>query len=184
MNDKILRAKKLATEGHAGQFRKFNGEPYITHPIKVHDELVIWMSASNLEFTAEQRCTMECAAYGHDIIEDCPHITEIQIISATDVNTLKLINELTNPSKNSKASRADRKKIDRDHLKNVSWEAKIIKLIDRACNLLDMAQCPDKDFIKLYLNESTALLECLRNVDHVLEKKLSDIIDDLTERLN
>jgi (p)ppGpp synthase/HD superfamily hydrolase len=31
----ILRAKNLATQAHAGQFRKNSGIPYITHPERV-----------------------------------------------------------------------------------------------------------------------------------------------------
>lgn len=168
------RATSLASLAHDGQKRKFSGIPYIEHPKQVREELMTWGHTQYL--SVPRYCRMSEAAILHDVLEDCPHITEFQIMSATDVNTLKLVKELTNPSKGSKASRAERKQMDRDHLKVVSWEAKVIKLIDRTCNLLDMTECPDKAFVKLYANESMALLDCLRGTDRALEKRLYDII--------
>ena len=62
--------------------------------------------------------------------------------------------------------------MDRDHLMNVSWEAKIIKMFDRIQNLLDMGQCPDKQFVEKYKIESKQLLECLQDANAGLAKEL------------
>ena len=35
MNKTILKAINFASEAHKGQVRKFSGEPYIVHPIRV-----------------------------------------------------------------------------------------------------------------------------------------------------
>src|SRR5690606_5988102 len=95
----------------------------------------------------DQRILMGAAAWLHDVLEDCPHISPDEIVEASGEAVLKLVRELTNPSKGVKAPRAVRKQMDRDHLKHVSWDAKIIKLFDRICNLRDLEQCPDRDFL-------------------------------------
>ena len=170
----VKKAHELAIKAHEGQFRKFNGEPYIVHPEAVHDQLCMWLSmfGDRLKLTEEQISQMRSAAYLHDVIEDCPQITDEQIIEASDVRTLKLIEELTNPSKGHQAPRAVRKQMDRDHLAKVSWEAKIIKLIDRTVNLKDMANCPDKNFVALYAQESRQLWEILKDTDEYLAGQL------------
>ena len=179
---KIQRAKDLATLGHKDQARKYSYQPYIVHPIAVHDLVVKWMDTSQRgkEISDELRTIMECAAFLHDLIEDCPQISEQDIITSTDESVLKLVQELTNPSKAVKAPRAVRKQMDRDHLSHISWEAKIIKLCDRICNLRDMDGCPDASFRKLYAEESKRLLECLKGTDQELEAVLNECILDLS----
>lgn len=170
---KVSQARVLAEKAHIGQTRKFTGEPYIVHPVQIHTEVHNFLSDYG---QSSSETTMECAALLHDVLEDCPHISEQEIVDATDADVLALVKELTNPSKNSKASRAVRKQMDRDHLQHVSWEAKVIKLIDRTCNLGDMAQCPDNNFVRLYASESKLLLECLKGTNSVLEDQLQEMI--------
>lgn len=183
MVQKIKQAKELATKAHEGQTRKYSGEPYIVHPQDVHDQLCVWLThvGNELELTDEQICKMRSAAFLHDVVEDCPQITNEQIIEATDVETLNLVNELINPSKASKAPRKVRKQMDRDHLATVSWEAKIIKLIDRTVNLKDMASCPDKDFLGLYAFESYQLWEIIKDADQYLADQLLTKIEAAEE---
>jgi (p)ppGpp synthase/HD superfamily hydrolase len=197
MNDynkaKIQRAKDLATKAHDGQFRKYSGEPYIVHPIQVHDLMCESLNTSRsyikdgkiLDPTLREirqipdwlYCAMECAAYLHDVLEDCPQITEQDIIDATDEQTLTLVKELTNPSKGSTAPRAVRKKMDRDHLEDVSWGAKFIKLCDRTINLRDFELCSDTNFLHLYATESKDLLQVLKGTDIVMEDAMANEIE-------
>lgn len=170
-DEKLFNAMNLAHEAHDGQYRKYTGEPYITHPQLVYSCVVFWKTLPE-----KQGLLMGKAAWLHDVLEDCPKITKDRIISETDVDTYNLVLELTNPSKGVKASREVRKKMDRDHLSHVSWEAKVIKLFDRTANLYDMKNCPEKDFIRLYASESRLLLEALQGTDEGLEAKLLDRI--------
>ena len=185
MVQKIKRARELATNAHEGQTRKYSGEPYIVHPEDVHDTLCIWLGrgCEIYTLTDDQICKMRSAAY-HDVKEDCPQITDEQIVEATDADTLSLVCELTNPSKSSTAPRRIRKQMDRDHLATVSWEAKIIKLIDRTVNLKDMADCPDKGFLGLYASESRKLWEILKDADKILADQLLKRIEKAEELSN
>ena len=179
-------AKRLAYEAHDGQFRKFTGEPYIVHPEQVHNKVTVFCGFKELE--EEKKELMQRASWLHDVIEDCSQISNDRIVSETDEETLNLVLELTNPSKGSKEPRAVRKKMDRDHLATVSWEAKVIKLCDRIVNLYDMQHHPgfgmsgpDKSFVALYAKESRALLEVLRGTDEVLELELFTAIASAEE---
>lgn len=188
--DKVQQAIRLAENAHRGQFRKYSNEQYIVHPVQVHNVLCEFLSnmydptVDDKEKYERYSIRLRCAALLHDVLEDCPQISEQDIIDATDISVLNLIKELTNPSKNSNAKRSVRKQIDRDHLKNVSWEAKVIKLIDRDCNLNDLSQCSDKGFIKLYVQESKLLLECLVGTNKELEDRLEKTMNALLEGLD
>ena len=167
MDDKLFRAMNLAHEAHEGQYRKYTNAPYIVHPQEVYSA-VAWSRS----LPEHQWLLMGKAAWLHDVLEDCPQITKERIIAETDEETYNLVFELTNPSKGVKASRAVRKQMDRDHLRTVSWEAKIIKLHDRIVNLRDMEKCPEKDFLALYAKESRQLLDCIKDADEKLAERL------------
>lgn len=127
MNDLIERAMAFAEEAHKGQVRKYNGQPYFTHPARVAKRL------ENLGFWPE----MVAAGYLHAVVEDCGvKIEEIRSLFGDKVADLVL--GLTNPSKGLKASRAERKKIDREHLATQTKNVKIIKLVDRIDNIREM----------------------------------------------
>lgn len=180
---KIERAKALATEAHQGQFRKYNKLPYVVHPEQVHDEVLNWLNKQpeGSEFK-NLETTMRCAAYLHDVLEDCPQISEARIVEETDGTVLALVKELTNPSKGMKAPRFVRKKMDREHIQNVSLPAKVIKLVDRTVNLGDMGTCPDTDFTAKYADESFELYKCLRTANNAvfeLEENLLSSIEKL-----
>jgi hypothetical protein len=88
-----------------------------------------------------------------------------------------LVYELTNVSKveHPEWNRAKRKSADRERIRTISREAKIIKLIDRIDNLREMDGCGD-DFLEVYKSESKLLLECLRGVDQKLEAELEELL--------
>lgn len=171
MDQQLWDCRNLAYEAHDGQTRKYSGSPYIVHPQEVYSRVAWWRA-----LPVDQWLLMARAAWLHDVKEDCPQITDERIIQAAGEDGYKLVCELTNPSKGSKAPRAVRKQMDRDHLLHVSWEAKIIKMFDRIVNLRDMEKCPEKDFIGLYARESRALWECLKDADGRLAEELDSWI--------
>lgn len=173
MDERLYKAKTLACQAHDGQKRKYSGEDYIVHPLQV----AMWVEATALRlgWDTEKTILVSSAAWLHDVLEDC-QITPEEMAAAVGWDVVNLVKELTNPSKGVKAPRAFRKQMDRDHLKVVSQEAKIIKLIDRNCNLKDIED-GDKDFIPLYVAESRALLDALEGTDEQLENQLLSKIE-------
>lgn len=179
-NGMIQRAAGLAYDYHYGQLRKYSLEPYIVHPFDVYEKLLTEMGNKNVRFSL----TILTAALCHDLLEDTG-VTEKEILETTNENVLKLVKELTNPSKGMNARRAIRKQIDRDHLLNASNDAKVIKLVDRICNLKDMkVQLKDmdseRDFLELYVFESRQLLDALKGSNEKLEKELLEVIESLS----
>ena len=175
-HEKVVVAKEMARRWHADQTRKWSGDPYIVHPERVFNLVCEYFP---------NETTMQCAAWLHDVLEDCNHPRmKEQISNYCGAEVLSLVQEMTNPSKGSKANRAERKKMDRDHLRNASFHCKCLKLIDRVDNLNDM-EGAEKGFVRLYLKESQLLLEeSLRHVHNELEEKLQFTIDNLNGKIS
>jgi (p)ppGpp synthase/HD superfamily hydrolase len=153
----VLDACYLATKSHFGQMRKYTGRPYIEHPMRVAGRVTLIGGSEE----------MIAAAWLHDVLEDttCSMDTIDRICGS---NVLGLVQELTNPSKGSTMSRANRKLMDRNHLAKSSVEARTIKCMDRLDNLSEMQGAP-WDFVRLYLNESRLLAEAIGDVPGVHE---------------
>lgn len=160
----IKDAREFAYKVHEGQVRKYNGRPYIEHPMRVA------LATALLSYATD---TMIAAAWLHDVVEDCgTPIDEIAFLFGRDVAFL--VKELTNTSKLDYPgkNRAFRKAKDREKLRTVSMEAESIKLIDRIDNLRDMADSGDADFMVVYARESELLLKALAGTDANLEQEL------------
>lgn len=152
----IEAARQLASKAHAGQTRKYNHQPYISHPMRVAGLVT---DSPNLE----NRDLMIRAAWCHDVIEDCPQVTYREIEDAIGLDGFNLVRELTNTSKGFLVPRADRKFIDRERISKCSREAKIIKLMDRYDNLTELSLDMDASqearlFAPVYARESEQLL--------------------------
>lgn len=156
----------FATAAHIKQKRKYTGEPFVWHPIRVA-EMVEKHRADVVIVTG---------TILHDTIEDCG-ITADEIAHNFGARVAKLVEELTNPSKKfPQLKRAERKQMDFDHIQKASPSAKLVKLCDRIDNLSDMGQCPDEDFRRLYAQESERLLDACMGTNEVLEQMLFNVI--------
>jgi (p)ppGpp synthase/HD superfamily hydrolase len=119
---------------------------------------------------------MVCAAYLHDVLEDCKHISKEDIQKEFGDLITYYIYKLTNISKLLGIyPRKARKEYDRNRLSDAPKEVKIIKMFDRIDNLSDM-NCFEKGFVRLYIEESELLLEKIGNADENIAKELKDII--------
>jgi (p)ppGpp synthase/HD superfamily hydrolase len=71
----INTAEQLSKQWHEGQVDKA-GKPYFTHPARVAKNVQTWPGFTQLS-TADQE-SLTCAAYLHDVIEDCD-VTAVQL---------------------------------------------------------------------------------------------------------
>ena len=141
----ILRMIKFAQRGHEEQVRKYTGEPYIVHPLRV------------------AVLSGDPVAVLHDLIEDTP-VTAGNLRREFGSEVATLVEELSNPSHDPEhkgKSRAERKALDLEHAKKMSFRAKLIKAADRIDNLSDLSQA-EGDFLALYARESRDLLDVLK----------------------
>lgn len=70
--DKYRNWVTWVTEQHKGQFRKYTGEPYINHPIRVAN---LVEDCYGTIFDDGKLLIAKCVAVGHDVLEDVPGLT-------------------------------------------------------------------------------------------------------------
>lgn len=144
----------FATEAHHGQFRKYTGEPYISHPIAV----------ANMVGKFGGDSEMVAAALLHDTIEDCG-VTREAIEAMFGEVVADLVVELTDVSRPEDGNRAARKAMDLAHAAKASAVAKTIKALDLADNTSSIV-VHDRKFAKVYLAEKARVLGVLENASH------------------
>jgi (p)ppGpp synthase/HD superfamily hydrolase len=160
----IKKAAMFADEKHAGQKRKFSGEPYIVHPLAVAD-LVEAAGASE---------AVIAAALLHDVIEDCgssPEEMEKELEAEFGSEITGLVVEVSNRFRSASGRpRAERKANEAARLATVSANAQTIKVADIINNASNVAE-RSPEFAALYLPEAVALLAVLvRAAPSLLEK--------------
>jgi len=164
MDIMVQRAIWFATQAHAGQTRKYTGEPYVNHPVEV----------MQLVSTVTDDPEILAAAVLHDVVEDTP-ATIMNIKIGFNRRVAELVDDLTDVSKPEDGNRATRKELDRQHTAKASPDAKTIKLADLISNSRSIVK-DDPNFAKVYMKEKAALLEVLTEGNTILFKQASDIV--------
>lgn len=165
----IIEALQFAALAHRGQIRKYNGRPYITHPIRVAGRVAIHEIASD---------ELVAAAALHDTVEDCG-ISFTYIANKFGSDVASYVGHLTNSPKVAGQNRAERKREEVARIADIPHECKIIKLIDRIDNLSEIDR--EDGFAKVYARESLLLLEVLRDADSELAAELEALANGLLE---
>lgn len=156
MIDLEKHALRFATKAHAGQVRKYTGEPYINHPVAV----------ASIVATVNHTPEMIAAAYLHDTVEDCG-VTLAEIKERFGGKVATLVAYLSNISTPYHGNRAARKALDLQHTALAPAEAKTIKLADLIDNTKTISAF-DPGFWQIYRKEKKRLLEVLKEGDPVL----------------
>lgn len=164
-------AVALALEAHNGQFRKYNGLPYIVHPLQV-------AAFVGSFYSIHPDSDVSIASILHDVLEDCKPEYGEKILPLFGGEVYRLVVELTNTSKETGLNRYQRKIIDRERLRTVSEDAQRIKLVDRYLNLLDMEGAP-KGFQRKYAEESKLLVEVIGEAGPGLAFTILALIDEM-----
>ena len=163
------KANVFAAKAHAGQVRKYTGEPYIVHPYEVYS-IVLKIGGTD---------DMLAAALLHDTVEDTS-VTISDIRKEFSPDIADLVADLTDVSQPEDGNRAVRKEIDRQHTAQASPEAKTIKLADLISNSKSIVQ-HDPSFAKVYMKEKTALLEVLTEGNASLHARASEQVNNFQQ---
>lgn len=148
----LVRAFQIARESHEGQTRKYTGEDYINHPIRVA-QMVNARGGSPEQVKA---------ALLHDTLEDT-NLKPIRIRGWFGDEVLDYVVELTDvftPEAFPYMTRAERKAMECLRLSRISPNAKLIKLCDLIDNTNDIVT-NDPKFAITYLREKADVLEAL-----------------------
>lgn len=156
----------LAFGAHAGQERKYTGEPYINHPLAVAESVAIVTRDADLT----------TAALLHDVVEDTD-VSLDDIFNYFGSNVGLLVGHLTDISKPEDGNRATRKAMDRKHTAASSPGAKTVKLADLIHNTSTILKC-DPNFAKVYMKEKRLLMDVLTEGNSVLYYKAKQMVND------
>lgn len=184
VNSEVLNAISFAAIAHAKQTRKYNGHPYIVHPIDVVDILNVLLSNSNLwyDFDYSDRVHMLIAAALHDTIEDTD-VTAEDITKNFNAEVTELVVGLTNVSKlQPELNRAQRKQLDAENLSKQPVRVQIIKVADIYSNTSAIVE-EDPVFAKKYISEKLELIEYLTKLPVWLIKELKTHLLSLQQKL-
>lgn len=156
-------ALKFATKMHEGQFRKYTGEEYITHPVAVADMVEHYLDSKEC-YTEEQIDTAIQIALLHDTVEDCDvTIEEIEEIFGAEVAQGVWFLTKTPAFV---GNRAQRKALCEARLAQAPEIIKIIKTCDMHHNSKSIEEY-DAKFWELFKTETKALLTAM-DTTHVL----------------
>jgi len=143
-------ALRFAATAHDDQWRKFNDEAYINHPIRVARNVLKFKSTSNPEL-------LMSAALLHDVVEDTG-VALAEIASKFNFNVAAIVEELTSDDRaiaeQGKAEYLAQKML------GMSDYALTIKLCDRLDNTSDFDTAPE-DFVERYSRETQTIIETL-----------------------
>jgi len=168
----LRKIEELAAELHGNQKRKYSGDPYVTHTIRVANTVKKYGGDD----------VMIYAALLHDVLEDTP-TTESDLISLL-INTkelnlsevqdvVKLVKELTDvytTDNYPNTNRKGRKELEAIRLGKVSPRAQTIKYADLLDNSEDILR-NDPKFAEVYLKEKKDILKYMDRGNTSLYKK-------------
>ena len=156
--------EQFATRHHAGQVRRYTGEPYVTHPLWVQQ----------LVMSVPHSPAMLAAAVLHDVVEDT-QATLDDVFAFFGPEVSDLVSELTTPPTDKNLTRTQRKAEALAYLAKASASAQTIKLADLIHNVPSIVE-HDPDFAKVYVKEKRDLLEVLTKGDLMLYQHALGII--------
>jgi len=142
----------FAASAHSGQRRKYDGLPYITHPIEV------MATVHRYGGTAE----MAAAAVLHDVVEDTPvTLDDIQAqFGVTVENYVRGLTDQFTSEAYPHMSRAARKQAEADRLGSECAEVQTIKYADLISNIASIIS-HDPGFARIYLVEKQRVMELM-----------------------
>lgn len=163
----IDEAIAFAATAHAKQTRKYDGLPYIVHPIEV-------MSLVHLH-AASATPEMLVAAVLHDVVEDTP--VGLTTIERRFGPTVALyVDGLTDKFVLAEhGNRKERKRKERERLARESFEVQTIKYADLISNSGSIVE-HDKNFARVYLREKEELLLVMHGGDPTLFKMANEVL--------
>ena len=168
--ERLIKAIDFSARKHRMQRRKnYDKTPYINHPIEV-----MYL----LSCTGVTDINTLIAAVLHDTIEDTG-TTKEEITKEFGFDVTKIVLECTDDKSLDKVTR---KKLQIEHVKKASKEAKNIKLADKYSNICDLLSNPpsgwSKEEIYGYAYWSWSVCRGARGVNKKLENKLDVLFAD------
>ncbi|MEO8451183.1 MAG: HD domain-containing protein [Gemmatimonadota bacterium] len=167
----LLRALLFAAGKHRFQKRKDpDSSPYINHPIAVAEVLARVGGVTDP--------VPLIAAVLHDTIEDTK-TTAAELEEHFDAVVRSVVEEVTDDKR---LPKEERKRLQIAHAPHLSDAAKLVKLADKICNVLDVTHSPPVDWAHErrleYLAWSEQVVAGCRGVSPPLERYFDEVLAD------
>lgn len=173
----LEKIRQFADKAHGDQKRKYSGQAYIVHPVAV-------MQICK-EYTDDT--AVLAAALLHDVLEDTDitaeqlkaYLHSVLIAPEADY-AFRLVQDLTDEftkEKYPKLNRKKRRRREAERLGRADPMAQTVKYADLIDNCLDIVK-HDKDFGKVFLGESTMLLEQMTSGDPRLYERAKKTVEE------
>lgn len=158
-------ARLFAESAHEGQFRRFAGEPYVQHPIRIAGKAARLGMSKNAVI----------AALLHDVVEDCDvKLDEIEFLFGDDVRHMV---DLLSERKATEGNRAERKKVFRERIRDEGdEEVQTLKLLDVIDNAKSLMGHDPGFWHSAAREESTLALQDLDKAHMSVRKELQKLL--------
>lgn len=158
----LIRAMAFAAHKHRNQRRKdVDASPYINHPIALANVLA---NEANIVDPV-----VLAAALLHDTIEDTD-TTHAELEAEFGQGIAAVVAEVTDDKS---LPKVERKRIQVEHAAHISTPAKLVKLVDKICNLRDVANSPPADWSlerkREYFDWARTVVDRMRSTHEALE---------------
>jgi (p)ppGpp synthase/HD superfamily hydrolase len=173
----IQYVKEFADTAHGEQVRKYTGDRYIVHPVRV------------MEMTSEfsNDICVHAAALLHDVLEDTPVTADqmekalLQVMSDEEASkVIQLVVELTDiyvKENYPRMNRRARKEKEAERLSRVSPDAQSVKYADIIDNIKDLVS-QDTNFAKVYVDEAKKMLDLMVAGNPKLRERAVKLVDE------
>ena len=159
----LVDALAFAALKHRDQRRKDpEASPYINHPIALARVLSVEAGLHDAKLLA--------AAVLHDTLEDTQTTFE-ELRDRFGKTVASVVREV---SDDKLLAKADRKRMQIEHAKELTHRARLVKFADKICNIRDVAANPPRDWTlqrrREYFDWAKAVIDQIRGSDRKLEK--------------
>ena len=155
----MLRALSFAAQAHREHRRKGTGEPYVNHLIDVAEILARVAEVVDVAVLS--------AAVLHDVVEDTS-VSAADLEREFGVRVRALVEALTDDKT---LSKAERKRLQIEHMRHASDEARCIKLADHCSNIATLpAEWPQERKLE-YLDWSEQVARACAGAHPALERE-------------
>jgi len=172
----FLKALSFATKQHSGQVRKGGlGIPYINHPVEVTRVLYELGDVRDMDLL--------CAALLHDVVEDT-ETTKEDLEREFGKEIAGIVEEVSDPHELDTLAARKRQIIIAPKL---SYSAKLLRLVDKICNVKDIGESPPlwQNGRRLeYIAWATQVVEALKPVNTTLENLFEKVKREALEKIN
>lgn len=174
--------RAFADKAHGDQVRKYTGERYIVHPVRVMEMVRKY----------NEDISVGAAALLHDVLEDTPvmekemsEVLRLVMEPGEARMTLQLVVELTDVFVKKDypgLKRAIRKQKEVQRLAVVSPEAQTIKYADIIDNVTDIVRY-DSDFAKVFVREAKSMLVGMTAGNQQLRGRALALVDSCLQEM-